>query len=155
MDLIELGPGELVAPEVARALIMRFQNGMAELPGVFGAEGRPLVHKFAPGVYCREVHLLAGDQVVGRIHKHAHLNFINKGSVTVFTEFGTDEHKAGDSFVSQAGAKRVVLAHEDTVWTTVHPNPDNCTDVQQLVERYTAETYAELGMAVADLEQLT
>jgi hypothetical protein len=155
MNLIEIGSGELVSPEVARALIMRYQNAMAQVEGAFGQDGRPVVHKFAPGVYCREVHLLAGDQVVGRIHRHEHMNFINRGSVTVFTEFGTDEHKAGDSFVSQAGTKRVVLAHQDTVWTTVHPNPDNCTDVQQLVDRYTAETYEEIGMAVADLEQLT
>lgn len=102
----------------------------------------------------REIHLPADSVVVGRIHRHDHLNIISKGRVTVFTEFGIEDISAPATFLSRAGTKRVVHTHEDCIWTTIHPNKDNETDTAILEERYTSADYAELGMKVADMLEL-
>jgi hypothetical protein len=141
----------------ARAKIMNIQNSCMSLGDEHRMdESPPFTNWLVPGVYCREIHLPADSVVVGRIHKFEHMSIISKGSVTVFTEFGEYHYKAGDSFVSPAGTKRVVLSHEDTTWTTIHPNPDNEQDIETLENRYTAKEYEELGMVVGELlEDLT
>jgi quercetin dioxygenase-like cupin family protein len=88
------------------------------------------VHHFAPGMYGREFSMPAGMLVVGKIHKHGHIMMVVKGRATVLDEFGRYEVAAGFVQASRPGAKRVVLAHEDTTFVTVHLNP---TDTQDLV----------------------
>jgi hypothetical protein len=80
----------------------------------------PVKHKFADGVYAREILLPAGTVVIGKIHKFGHINVISEGHVSVLTEFGVDELFGPCTFISKPGTKRVVYAHESTVWTTFH-----------------------------------
>lgn len=156
MTLTEASPTEIAA-RTARAEIMRIQRECQALPdGHRMDESPPLRHGFAPGIYAREIHLPKDSLVVGRIHRFEHMSIISKGKVTVFTEFGEETIEAPAMFVSPAGTKRVVYAHEDTIWTTVHPNQDNVTDVDKLENIYTSADYAELGMVVGELlEDLT
>lgn len=151
MMLAEVTPTELAARS-ARAKIMRIQNECAALPpGERMEESPPFINHFAPGLYCREIHLAADTLVVGRIHLHDHFNVISKGKVSVFTEFGGEETlEAPVSFMSKAGTKRVVFTHEDAIWTTFHPNPTNETDLEKLTAMFTAADYAELGMVVGE-----
>lgn len=136
----------------ARAKIMSIQNECMALDDKHRmTESPPVKNWLAPGVYCREIHLPADSVVVGRIHRFEHMSILSKGRVTVVTEFGEEEYTAPASFISPAGTKRVVLSHEDTIWTTIHPNPDNETNIESLENRYTAMEYAELGMIVGDL----
>ena len=114
----------------------------------------PLKHWLAPGTYCREIHLTKNTVVVGRIHRHQHMNIISKGEVTVYTEFGYEHFKAPASFISEAGTKRVVWVHKDTIWTTIHPNPTNETEIPKLEEMFTASEYAELGMEIETLGEI-
>lgn len=153
-ELIELPSANLPAP-VARAKIMAIQRACQGLPdGERMDESPPLKHWLAPGIYAREIHLPGGTVVVGKIHRHRHLNIISQGSITCYTEFGLETHTAPASFISEPGTKRVVLTHEDAIWTTIHPNPTNETDVSKLEEMFVALEYAELGMAVANLKEL-
>jgi hypothetical protein len=132
-----------------RARIMAIQRECQALPdGHRMDESPPLKHWLAPGIYCREIHLPADSLVVGRIHRHRHMNIITQGRVTVFTEFGLEEITAPAMFISDAGTKRVVHTIEDAVWVTIHPNPDNETDFDKLEERYTSADYAELDLPV-------
>lgn len=141
---------------IARARIVRMQHACESLPKEQRMdESPPLRHHLSPGVYVREIHLAAGSLVVGKIHRHRHMNIISQGRVIVFTEFGREELKAGDVFESQAGTKRVVLTLEDAIWATIHPNPHNETDIATLEAMYVADDYAELGMVVADLDAIT
>lgn len=80
----------------------------------------PLIHAFAPGTYGRQIFIPKGTLVVGKIHKEAHLNFLMQGKVSVATEEGPVTYAAPLMMVSKAGTKRVVYAHEDTIWATVH-----------------------------------
>ena len=48
----------------------------------------PKSEKYGCSTYAREIFLPKGSFVVGKIHRHQHLNIISKGKVKVFTEFG-------------------------------------------------------------------
>lgn len=104
-----------------REAILRLQDAITSEGRDVGPASCPVKHHFAPGSYGREMTLPAGLVVVGKIHKHAHINVISKGRVQVFTEQeGVLELAAPCTFVSSPGTKRVVHVLDETVWTTVH-----------------------------------
>ena len=45
------------------------------------------------------------------------------------------------SMISEPGTKRLAYTHTEVVWTTVHHNPDNETDLEKLEEMIIAENY--------------
>jgi hypothetical protein len=89
-------------------------------------------HFFAPGMYGRKLVISAGTLVVGKIHKHSHLMMVLQGKAEVITEFDRTVVGAGHVSVSQPGAKRVVLAIEDTTFMTVHHNPKNTENLDDI-----------------------
>ena len=107
-------------------------------------EPPPVNHYFAPGNYAREIFMPAGICVIGKIHKHAHVNVISQGKVVVATEDGIVEMQAPYTFISQSGTKRVVLVLEDTVWTTIHPTDE--TDLEKIEDEVIAKDYQELAL---------
>lgn len=152
-DAVAVMPPENLPAPVARGRIMAIQQWcQGQADGVRMDESPPLKHWLAPGIYAREIHLPAGTVVVGKIHRHRHFNIISQGKVTCYTEFGLEHHQAPASFISEPGTKRVVVTHEDAIWTTIHPNPTDETDVTKLEEMFTAVEYAELGMEVIEKE---
>jgi hypothetical protein len=80
----------------------------------------PIDEKYGCCAYAREMTIPKGTVIIGKIHRHQHLNFISKGHVIVSTEFGQEELIAPCTFISEVGLKRAVYALEDTIWTTVH-----------------------------------
>lgn len=102
----------------------------------------PLTHLFAPGVYGRMIFIPAGQRIVGKIHRHAHLNFLMKGKVLVATETGPELLEGPLMMVSQAGTKRVVWTLEDTWWATVHLT--DSTDLEQIEHEVIAPSYEAL-----------
>jgi hypothetical protein len=121
------------------------------------AKNCPLKHFFAPGgqckhVYAREIFIPAGMVIVGKIHKHAHLNMLMKGHVAVLTEKGREEFSGPLTMVSQAGTKRAVYAIEDSIWVTVHLTND--TDLKSIEEEIIAKDFDELERFLA-LEEKT
>lgn len=88
-----------------------------------------LLHYRAPGAYAREFLAPAGAVCVGKIHRHAHINVLALGHCAVYTEDGYLELHAPMTFVSTPGTKRVVVAHTEIAWTTVH-----VTDKETLAE---------------------
>ena len=87
---------------------------------------------FTPGIYMRELHMDAGQRVVGMRHRQEHFNIIAQGRATVFTEDGQSEVFAPMAFMSPAGTQRVVVVHESMVWITVHRCDE--TDPQKAFE---------------------
>lgn len=130
--------GALQEPESIRAKLYALQAAATELPEV----DMPLQHVFAPGVYARTIFIPAGTFVVGKIHKHQHLNILSTGSVSVMTEQGGIEDFTGPlTMVSPAGCKRALYTHTDTVWTTIHLT--NETDLEKIEDFVIAKTYDE------------
>tara|TARA_R110002051_G_scaffold228483_1_gene290684 strand:- start:18 stop:518 length:501 start_codon:yes stop_codon:yes gene_type:complete len=102
----------------------------------------PLKHSFSDGIYVREITIPAGMLILGKIHKHDHPNFLLKGEVIVITEEGgVEELKAPCSMISKPGTKRALYAKTELVWTTVHLNPTNTQDLEELEEEIIAPTY--------------
>jgi len=99
---------------------------------------------FASGVYAREMHIPAGHIVVGKIHRNENLHFLSKGSATVITEEGGIEVvHAGQMMKSPVGVKRLLITHEDVVWTVLHATTE--TDVDKIELAVIAKSYADLG----------
>ena len=103
-----------------------------------------LKHTFTDGVYIREMYIPADSCIVGKIHKHDHLNFILFGTVTVLTKDGLETLTGPCSMISTAGTKRALYTHTDTIWTTVHANPTNETDLEKLEAAIIAPSYDSL-----------
>jgi hypothetical protein len=106
----------------------------------------PLTHTFAPGAYARTILLPKGAVVVGKIHRHAHLNIISKGKVSVVTEFGRMDITGPHVFTSLPGTKRALCVVEECVWTTIHLTGE--TDLAKIEEQIIAKTYEELPPAI-------
>ena len=126
-----------------REAILRLQDAIISEGRDVGPASCPVKHHFAPGSYGREMTLPAGLVVVGKIHKHAHINVISKGRVQVFTEQdGVLELAAPCTFVSSPGTKRVVHVLEETVWTTVHVTDK--TDLAEIEREVIATDFMEV-----------
>lgn len=90
------------------------------------------VHHFADGIYAREITIRAGTILTGKVHSTEHLNIVSAGRIAVWTEDGMKIVTAPCTLISRPGTKRVGFAIEDTVWTTIHGNPNNLTDLAAL-----------------------
>jgi quercetin dioxygenase-like cupin family protein len=127
-EVATAAPAGIVERSSAREQIDRIQAAMIPIR----CEMPEAIHHFAPGMYGREFHMQAGMTVVGKIHKHGHLMMVAKGRATVVDEFGKYEVAAGFVQASRPGAKRVVYAHEDTIFVTVHLNPSDTQDLEAI-----------------------
>lgn len=134
-DIEEIG-SRLVSA-TTREKILELQSIIMTMPQCFNEP----VHLFAPGLYARQLLIPAGNLIVGKIHKHAHINTISYGRILVSTEFGVEEYVGHRSFVSEPGTKRAVFALEDTMWTTYHPT--NETDLAKIEDEVIAKSYDE------------
>lgn len=90
----------------------------------------PLTHRFAPGVYFREILMPAGTFVIGHEHKTEHFNVVLSGRADVLVDGQVTEIKAPMVFVSKAGVRKMLYIHEDMRWATVHPTAE--TNIEQL-----------------------
>jgi hypothetical protein len=114
----------------------------------------PIVPEYGCCTYAREMFLPKGTLIIGKIHKHQHLNFIMQGKVSVSTEFGKKEITAPAIFVSEVGLKRAVYAEEDTIWVTVHMTKhDKEEKLANVEEEVIAKSYSELGL-IDNIEKL-
>lgn len=131
-----------VVQRIPRAALLALEAALKSRPELLGPQDFVTRHHFAPGSYAREIELPADSLVVGKIHRHAHVNVLSKGRCLVATEEGIVELVAPLTFVSKPGTKRVVLALEDTVWTTVHVTEE--TDLERIEAAIIAPDYAAL-----------
>ena len=106
----------------------------------------PVDEKYGCGTYAREMFIPKDTLIIGKIHRHKHLNFIMKGKVSVATEFGKKYFEAPHIFVSEVGLKRAVYAEEDTIWVTVHLTEHQGEEnLSKIEEEVISPTYEEIG----------
>lgn len=153
-DITEVIPqtNELTKDEL-RSKILELEASMKALPDEMKIEIKT-THHFAPGVYMREVLIPKGATVTGHIHKTEHMNVLSQGELIVWTEDGMKRLKASQVIKSSPGTKRAAVALEDSVWITVHPNPENISDPNELEELLIVETFEELENYVKSMEEI-
>lgn len=123
--------------------IDRFEQAVLQT-GVPLAE-LPVVHRFTPGLYVREVTLRKGVIYTSREHLTQHPFVISAGEVTVFHDDGSKRRlKAPHTGITEARTRRAILVHEDCVWTTFHATQE--TDL----EKIEAETVAPRASHLRD-----
>lgn len=98
----------------------------------------PIIHRFAPGLYIREVHLRAGSFVIGHEHKTSHFNVMLSGHLVMVNEDGTlSNFIAPQSYVAPPGRKIVYIV-EDTVWQNIYASDE--TDIDKLEDQFLIKT---------------
>ena len=117
--------------------------GTKEKPIITENKILPIKHFFMDGVYVREMKMYKGTAVIGAIHKHLHMCFLLKGHLTVANEDEVIEYIAPCCIESTPGVKRVLYAHEDSLWYNTHKNPSNTKDVTRLEKEIVALNYEE------------
>ena len=146
---VDVAPKDVVAD--FRRNVMALQDFMLGLDQKMDLDKEcPVRHLFAPGAYAREMTIPKGTVIIGKIHKHAHLNFISAGKVRVVTEHGSHELTAPHTFVSEVGTKRVVYALEETIWTTVHVT--NETDLEKIEDYVIAKSFEDLSAPALEVK---
>jgi hypothetical protein len=150
LEVLPVGTQQLSFDEVAklskheiRAFIHNIENQMLQGPTV----EVPLHEYYSKNVYAREISVPKGTLIVGKIHKYQNLHIVSKGEVSVLSIDGMARLKAPCTFVASAGAKRLIYAHEDTVWTTITGTDE--TDPEKIEEQFIAKTYDEVYLATA------
>lgn len=107
----------------------------------------PVVHRFGPGVYIRQITIPAGVFAIGRNHLHEHINVMLSGRVAVLQEDGTvKELRAPLTFLGKPGQKIGVIL-EEMVWLNVYATTE--TDIEKLEAQLFGPS-EELSDAMAD-----
>ncbi len=108
-------------------------------------------HYFANGLYMREIFIPKGVVLTGKIHKTEHLCVLSLGEVSVWNGDTPKPQRLTASTVvkSSPGVKRVIFAHQDSIWINAHFNPTNEQDLDKIEDIYIAKSFDEIpGLAV-------
>jgi hypothetical protein len=95
-----------------------------------------LTHTFTKGLYCREIFMPAGTEIISQIHNTQHQWVALLGKTLVFTkEGGWDVVLAPDHGITEPGTQRVLRTVTNCVWLSFHPTsrfPDDSTEEEIL-----------------------
>lgn len=106
------------------------------------------------GIYLREFSAKSATLCAGHEHKTSHFNIIAQGSCLVVIGDRIERMVAPYTVVSGPGVSKVLLILEDIVWYTVHANPDNCRDEDELARRHIVRSDIYLKHKIERAEKL-
>jgi hypothetical protein len=89
----------------------------------------PLVHRFAPSVYVREVTMPANSFIIGHEHKTEHFNVVLTGKARVMIDGVIEDIVAPCIFVSKPSVRKVLYIIEEMKWATIHPTEETNLEV--------------------------
>ena len=130
-----------------KANLNRLAEHVAAHPDAMGTEeieDMYLEHFFAPGMYGRRMFIPAGLLLIGKIHRHSHLNVMTYGTLQIVSTFGSDLKMGPDMWQSEAGIQRNVLGINDAEIITLHANPTDTQDMAELEALIIAPDYEAL-----------
>lgn len=98
----------------------------------------PVIHRFGPGIYIRELSMPSGTFAIGHHQKFEHMNVMLKGRVTMLNDDGTTtELVAPMVYVGKPGRK-IGYVLEDVVWQNIYATTE--TNVEILEEMFLDKT---------------
>lgn len=100
-------------------------------------------HSFADGIYIREMKMKQGQLGFSAVHRHSYGFFLLSGRLASSKEDGVEEFISPCYIISPQGAKRIVYAMEDCIIATVHANPTNTEDLDELAKINVALSWEE------------
>jgi len=103
----------------------------------------PLTHNFADQLYIRRMDMVAGSVVVGAIHNHQHVWFLLTGKLSIYSNDKLEDYVAPCYVVSEPGTKRLIYAHEQSIFVNVHKNPSNTKNIEELEKEIVSFTEEE------------
>ena len=99
----------------------------------------PLIHRFTPGMYIREIFMPSGTVLTSMRHKTRHPFVVLEGVAEVIDEQGRSEIlTAGHLGVTDPGTRRVIRIHADCRWATFHVTEN--TDPDEIADEITENT---------------
>jgi hypothetical protein len=140
---VDAPAGAIQHPAPTRAQIERLEQHLVQHEQV----AIEAVHRFAAGMYAREITIPADTLMTGKVHRAEHVSIMLSGVMDVLTETGMRRVVGPEVFISPSGTKRVGYAHTEVRWITVHLNPDDGTDIEliesRLVEPWSVQAVLE------------
>lgn len=119
-----------------------------ELVDRFPAVFCPLIHRFTPGMYSREIFMPAGSLIMSKIHRTEHQFVVLSGRCRVYNAENDEvlELTAGHVGITKPGTRRVLMILEDSRWVTFHPtNKTDLSEIEsELIEPHDIPTRAAL-----------
>jgi|GEM_PF-1355064 len=122
-----------------KELIVDFEAIIRNANTAIDADDMPVRHIFAEGLYIREIFMAKNMVIVGKLHRHSYYSMMISGDISCLTENGIKRMTGSNQSIAPPLVKRFGYTHEDTIWQTVHPNPDNITDIDELEKMFIIE----------------
>jgi len=97
----------------------------------------PLTHIFTDGLYVRKAFAPAGSMFTTVHHNTEHPFILISGTTEVISNEGSGSISGPFMGITKKGTRRVVYAVTDAVYLTIHANPDNLTDPDEIIRRIT------------------
>jgi hypothetical protein len=103
----------------------------------------PVTHRFTPGLYIREIFMPKNTILTSLLHLTTHPFFIMQGEFSVWHRgIEVQRIKAPYTGITEAGTRRLLYIHEDTIWTTCHVT--DLTDPDEIIESITSRDFNPL-----------
>lgn len=125
-------PSHQIAVTPSRKSVERVESFLLQFPQI----DVKTEHRFAPGIYIRQITIPAGVIATGAACKFDHFSVMVRGHMHVLADEAVRDLSGYHEWTAKGGVKRVGIALEETVWFTVHPNPDDETNLDVLEARY-------------------
>ncbi len=115
----------------------------------------PTTHSFADGQYIREIFNPANEVIVTKVHLRNHPFFLLEGKMSIITAEGFETIEAPYYGVTKAGTRRIIMAHEDCRFVTVHRTDNlSVSDIEEEVVTDSFDDFKFEPKETAHIEKL-
>jgi hypothetical protein len=97
----------------------------------------PLTHIFTEGLYIRQAYAPAGSMFTTVHHNTEHPFILISGTTEVISNEEASSITGPFMGITKKGTRRLVHAITDAMYLTIHANPDNLTDPDEIIRRIT------------------
>ena len=146
LEIQERQPMQLVKNRIDPMEVSGYKNpddvlNLAELEILKGPPvSCPVTHRFTPNLYTREIFIPKNTLLTSLMHLTTQPFFILQGDISVwYHDIPVQRYKAPYIGITKAGTRRLLYAHEDTIWAACFVT--TLTDPDEIVDAVTARDF--------------
>jgi hypothetical protein len=124
-----------------RRAIMNVEKNIQRMPSCKTAADISFKQILQDGYYIRECPVPKNYLITTAIHKVANPLFLLKGEASILSEDGVIRIKAPFYKITQPGTKRMIYAHKDCVFVTVHRTDRK--DIKSVLKDIVTDNYGK------------